>query len=192
MSNPRSWGPRPMLDSGPCDEIKVLGWQSPHMRLTYVATPGRPRTAPPAATTHSPNSRPHREKSRRALTTHPPYEGAARADSLRRIAPGGCEYPTVRAGAVFRRPQLHLASPVFSSPERAATQSVVVRATGASAISIEEGADDAGDVLRLIEKEQVSAAVDDMKARVRDPRGEHTRVAQRDARIVVAADDEGR
>ena len=70
--------------------------------------------------------------------------------------------------------------------------SVVVRATGASAISIEEGADDAGDVLRLIEQEQVSAAVDDMKARVRDPRGEHTRVAQRDARIVVAADDEGR
>jgi hypothetical protein len=70
--------------------------------------------------------------------------------------------------------------------------SVVVRAAGASAISIEEGADDAGDVLRLIEQEQVSAAVDDMKARVRDPRGEHTRVAQRDARIVVAADDEGR
>ena len=70
--------------------------------------------------------------------------------------------------------------------------SVVVRATGASAISIEEGADDAGDVLRLIEQEQVSAAVDDMQARVRDPRGEHTRVAQRDARIVVAADDEGR
>ena len=30
----------------------------------------------------------------------------------------GCEYPTVRAGAVFRRPQLQLASPVFSSPER--------------------------------------------------------------------------
>ena len=33
----------------------------------------------------------------------------------------GCEYPTVRAGAVFRRPQLQLASPVFSSPERATT-----------------------------------------------------------------------
>jgi len=79
--------------------------------------------------------------------------------------------------------------------QRAGTRhdpSVVVRATGASAISIEEGADDAGDVLRLIEQEQVSAAVDDVKARVRDPRGEHTRVAQRDARIVVAADDEGR
>lgn len=28
-----------MLDSGPCDETKVLGWQSPHMRLTNVATP---------------------------------------------------------------------------------------------------------------------------------------------------------
>jgi hypothetical protein len=56
MSNP-SPGPCSMLDSGPCDETKVLGWQSPHMRLTYVATPGmtsdRPASRHHSSTLHA-------------------------------------------------------------------------------------------------------------------------------------------
>ena len=63
-----------MLDSGPGDETEVLGCQSPHMRLTNVATPEDARTAPPTATTYPAPHANHQEINPCPLTTHPPYE----------------------------------------------------------------------------------------------------------------------
>jgi hypothetical protein len=59
------------------------------------------------------------------------------------------------------------------------------------AIFIEEGADHAGDVLGFIEPERMPGAVGDVRVRLGGPRREHARVAQRNAWIVVAADDQG-
>jgi hypothetical protein len=66
-----------MLDSGPCDETKVLGCQSPHMRLTYVATPETVSDRP-TSRHHSDLEplQPNRPINPCALTTHPPYEPA--------------------------------------------------------------------------------------------------------------------
>ena len=51
MSNHFRW-PRSMLDSGPCDEIKVLGYPAPAYEADHRREPADARTAPPAATTH--------------------------------------------------------------------------------------------------------------------------------------------
>ena len=76
-----------MLDSGPCDETKVLGWQSPHMRLTYIATP-ETASDRPANRHHKPVPKSHARTltiiTATPLTAHPPYEppGAPTTASL--------------------------------------------------------------------------------------------------------------
>jgi hypothetical protein len=54
-----------MLDSGPCDEIKVLGYPAPAYEADRTSRTQDARTAPPAATTQASPTRPN--------TGHNPY-----------------------------------------------------------------------------------------------------------------------
>ena len=59
-------------------------------------------------------------------------------------------------------------------------------------VRVEERGDDGGDLGRTVEQQQVTAALDDLEARVGQAARDEPGVDERDDRVVIPMDDESR